>query len=286
MVGCTQDASTDASADRGGASGSSSFAGTRDDGGSSGASSAGARNDAGAPGSSLAGARDDGGASGFAGARDDGAVPSHLSCLGVLQCAGACPDESVDACVEACLDATSDSSQPVTAALIQCIADNQCVEAACIRAACESQLSECVADDASAAAQGEPSSGTAPTGSVPSDLVGLWSQVGLTSGMSFEFAADGETTQAYSNETNYGCDLKTQLSSSGVTTVSGDSLVYHRLQGTLLTKSCGTIQSKTVEPADIAYRYSLGSFDDGEAKLSLSRVNEDGSLSTPIELHR
>ena len=108
----------------------------------------------------------------------------------------------------------------------------------------------------------------------------------MTSGTSYEFSADGTTIQAFSSETNYGCDLKIQLSSSGVTTVSGDSLIYHRLEGTQGSKTCGTITTKAVGPADIAYRYALGSYDDGRAKLSLSLVNQDGTISSPFELHR
>lgn len=288
-VGCNQDASKDAGADEGGSSGSSgsSFAGVRNGSGGLGSSSAGARDDGGASGSSFAGAND-GGASGssFAGAPGDGTVPSRLSCLGVLQCAGACPDETVDACVQTCLDQTSESSKPVTTAFVQCIADKECADSACIQANCQSQLSDCVADDASVAAQGEPPSSANPTGSIPSALVGLWSQVGLSSGMSYEFSADGTTIQAYSNETSYGCTLKTQLSSSGVTTVTGDSLVYHRLEGSVGMTTCGTVQVKPLVAADIAYRYSLGTFDDGVVKLSLFLVNEDGTLSSPIELHR
>lgn len=273
--------------------------GTKADGGSPGASFAGAQ-DGGASGASFAGAHDEGGASGmsFAGAAGDGGdsgspaggapgeeTPSPLSCLGVLQCAGACPDENADACVEDCLNQTSESSQAPTLALVQCIADSACAESACIQAECQSELSACVADAAGAAAQGDPSSGSTPTGSVPTELVGLWSQVGLSSGMSFEFAADGTTTQAFSSETNYGCDLKIQLSSSGVTTVSGSSLIYHRLQGTQQTTTCTTITTKPAEPADIPYRYALGAYDDGSPKLSLYRVNEDGTISSPVELH-
>lgn len=218
---------------------------------------------------------------------DAGTVPSRLSCMGVLQCAGACPDENVDACVQACVDRTSESSQPVTTAFIQCIDDNQCADADCIRAKCESELSACVGDVGSEV-QGTPSSGApeAAAGSMPSELVALWSQVGLTSGMSYEFEADGTTIQAFKNETNYGCESEIALSSSGVTTVSGDSLIYHRLQGTLVTKTCGTTKSQAAEPADIAYRYALGTFDDGQPKLSLYLVNEDGTLSSPLELHR
>ncbi|HEY3256110.1 MAG TPA: hypothetical protein VGJ91_19255 [Polyangiaceae bacterium] len=284
-LGCSQDPSDRTNAD-GGTAGAS-FAGAHDEGGTSGTSLAGARDEGGASGTSFAGAPGDGGESGasFAGAPGEQTTPSSLSCLGVLQCAGACPDENVDACVEDCLNQTSESSQPVTLALVQCIADNGCADSACIQAKCESALSACVADAASAAAQGEPPSGTAPTGSIPPELVGLWSQVGLSSGMSYEFSADGTTIQAFSSETNYGCDLKIQLSSSGVTTVSGDSLIYHRLEGTQGSKTCGTITTKAVGPADIAYRYALGSYDDGRPKLSLYRVNEDGTISSPVELH-
>ncbi|AKU95575.1 hypothetical protein AKJ09_02239 [Labilithrix luteola] len=224
-----------------------------------------------------------------AGARDGGTAPSRLSCMGVLKCAGGCPDEGVDACVQACVDETSESSQPVTTAFIQCIANNQCADTTCIQTRCQSELAACVADDASAVL-GTPSSGQsdagAGAGSMPTELVALWSQVGLSSGMSYEFSADGTTIQAYKNETNYGCDSEIDLSSSGVTTVAGDSLIYHRLQGTLVTKTCGTTKSKAAEPADIAYRYTLGTFDDGQPKLSLFRVNEDGTLSSPVELHR
>lgn len=284
-VGCSQDASDRTNPD-GGTAGAS-FAGAPNEGGRSGASLAGARDEGGAPGASFAGAPGDGGESGasFAGAPGPGSTPTRLSCLGVLQCAGACPDEDADACVEDCLNQTSESSEPVTLALVQCVADNECADAACIQAKCESELSACVADDASVAAQGDPPRGPTPTGSMPSELIGLWSQVGLSSGMSFEFSADGTTIQSYSSETNYGCQLKTRLSSSGVSTVSGDSLIYHRLQGTLGMTTCTTITTKPAEPADIAYRYELGSYDDGEPKLSLFRVNDDGTISSPVELH-
>lgn len=231
---------------------------------------------------------DGGGApeSSSSGTADGGTAPSRLSCMGVLQCAGACPDEDVDACVQACVDRTSESSQPVTTAFVQCIGDNECADATCVREKCENELSKCVADDASEV-EGKPSSGPTPTGSVPTELVGLWSQVGLSSGMSYDFSADGETVQAFSSETNYGCESKIELSSSGVTTVTGDSLVYHRVQGTLVTKTCGTTKSKPADPADIAYRYTLGTFDDGTPKLSLYRVNDDGTVSSsPAELHR
>jgi len=287
LVAACSPSASDETVTEGGSPGAS-FAGAHDGAGAgaSGTSFAGAHDEGGATGISFAGAAADGGESGsaFGGASGE-ETASALSCLGVLQCAGACPDENVDACVEGCLNQTSESSQAPTIALVQCIADNACADSECIQAECQSELAACVADAAGAAAQGEPPSGSTPTGSVPTELVGLWSQVGLSSGMSFEFSADGATTQAFSSETNYGCDLKIQFSSSGVTTVTGSSLVYHRLEGTQQTKTCTTITTKPAEPADIRYRYALGAYDDGSPKLSLYRVNEDGTISSPVELH-
>ena len=207
-----------------------------------------------------------------------------LTCMGVLECAAACPDDGVDACVQGCVDQTTKASQPTTSAFVACIQKNQCADAACVRANCESELGACVADD-TRAVDGEPSSTPAPAGAVPAELVGLWSQVGLTSGMSYEIEADGTTTQVYKNETNYGCASEIALASSGLTTVTGDSFVYHRVNGTLVTKTCGTTKSKPAEPAEIAYRYTLTAYEDGTPKLSLYRVNDDGTVSTPVDLH-
>lgn len=233
---------------------------------------------------SNAGASGDGGAA--SGPPGASVTAEGLTCLGVLKCAAGCPDEGVDACVQGCVDQSTKSSQPITSAFVGCIQDNQCADATCVRAKCERELGACVADDTSVVA-GKPSSTPAPaTGALPAELVGLWSQVGLTSGMSYEFEADGKTTQAYKNVTDYGCHSEIALASSGVTNVTGDTLVYHRASGTVVMTTCGTTTSKPSEPSDIAYRYTLTPFEDGTPKLSLYLVNDDGTVLSPIELHR
>lgn len=230
------------------------------------------------------GGTNDGGTSGTTSSgspEGDSGTAGTLSCLGVLKCAGACPDENSDACVEDCLNQTRKSSQPVTLAFAKCIGDNQCADAPCIQGKCESELTACVADDASEA-EGTPTTGPTPSGSVPAELVGIWS----SGGTEYQFEADGSTTQVFISESSYYCDYKLDMTSSGVTTVTGDSLVYHRVQGTMGTKSCTTVKSEALGPADIAYRYALGTYDDGAPKLSLFRVNEDGTTATsPLELH-
>lgn len=242
----------------------------------------------GAPGASnggAGGASDEPGASaGAAGAPSSSEPPSSLTCMGLLRCAAECPDEEADACVGACIEQVAASSETVTAEFLQCLVDSQCPDATCLQEQCESELAACVADDTNTV-DGTPTTEPAPDGAVPPELVGTWSSVGLSGGMSYEFEADGTTTQAFLSESTYGCTLRTELASSGVTTVTGNLLVYHRTEGTLGTTTCGTVTTKPVEPADIAYRYELGTYEDGSEKLSLYRVNEDGSLSTAVDLH-
>lgn len=208
---------------------------------------------------------------------------ASLSCLGVLTCVGDCPETDNDACVQACLDQTRDASQPVTTALKSCIETNQCTDADCLQGPCGTQLSACLADDASDV-QGTPSSEPAPQGSVPADLVGVWEQSGLSSQMSYQFESDGQTTQVFNSGTSYGCESGVAVTSSGVTTVSNTTLVYHRQEGNQVTKSCGTSKGKALGPADITYRYAITT-EDGAPILSLSLVNDDGTVLEPLRLH-
>ncbi|MEO6598553.1 MAG: hypothetical protein ABIQ16_01680 [Polyangiaceae bacterium] len=269
--GCSSSTSSDTGGG-GGAPPDSSLAGAAGQGDEPGSSNAG-----------VAGVADEPNSS--AGAAGAGDPPRSLTCMGVLRCAADCPDQDSDACAEACVERTAASSEAVTLGFLQCVVDSQCSDATCLQEKCESELSACVSDDTSTV-DGTPSTEPAPMGAVPTELVGLWSSVGTSGGVTFEFEADGTTTQAFLSESNYGCALKTELTSSGITRVTGDSLVYHRIEGTLGNRTCSTVTSKAVEPADIAYRYTLGTYEDGAAKLSLYRVNEDGSLATSFELRQ
>ena len=208
-----------------------------------------------------------------------------LSCLGVLRCVAACPETNADACVNGCVDQARPASQPVTTALKTCIETNQCADAACLEGPCGTQFSACVNDDA-ADQQGTPSSTPATNGSVPAGLVGTWGSIGLSTQTTFDFAADGQTTQIFNSGTDYLCETGIAIATSGVTTVSGDTLVYHRQQGNQVTKSCGTSKGKPLEPADLTYRYALGTTSDGKPELSLSYVAADGTVaSSPLVLH-
>ena len=214
----------------------------------------------------------------------DGGTSSGLSCAGFLQCSGACPDTGAEACVQACGDRASTKSQPVTTAFIQCISNNACADAACINAKCENELNACLAD---VSAQGTPATDPAPTGSVPSGLVGTWSSVGTSTGTVWTFEADGKTSTAFEIDTSLGtCTYKTSVTSSGVTTATADSFVYHRSSGTQVLQKCGSTSSSAIGAVDATYRYELGTYDDGRPKLTIHIVNDDGTVSSGTELHQ
>lgn len=209
---------------------------------------------------------------------------STLSCVGVLQCAGDCPDNEADACVQGCVDRARASSHDVTAALRQCISDNACADGDCTNANCKNELDACLAD---VSEQGTPSTGSTTTGSVPSGLVGTWSSVGTSTGTVWTFEADGKTTTAFEIDTSMGsCTYKTSVTSSGVTTATANTFVYHRSSGTQVLKKCGSTSSSALGAVDLTYRYELGAYDDGEPKLTIHVVNDDGTVNpSGTELH-
>ena len=167
-------------------------------------------------------------------------------------------------------------------AFLQCLNDNACQDSDCTKQKCGDEANACVADDGTAST-GSPSTGTPSpaAGSIPADLVGVW---GYGNG-SWQFEDDGSTTQVFSSQTGDGtCTYGTGLTSSGVTTVDGNRLVYHRAEGTLVDMTCGSSTSKPMDPADLTYIYSLGT-SDGVPELSLLFVDEDGNVGSPILCH-
>lgn len=237
-------------------------------------------------------ATSDGGApSNASSASPDGSgASSALTCVGVLKCAAVCPDADVDACVQDCVGRTAGSSHDVTEGLLLCMNDNACGDADCVNAKCADELNACLSD---VPAEGSPTTeppptGETPSGSVPSNLVGTWSSVGTSTGSVWTFDADGATVTAFEIDTSIGsCTYKTSVTSSGVTAATKDTFVYHRSSGTQVLKKCGSSSSSALGAADLTYQYTLGTYDDGDAKLTIHFVSEDGTVEpSGIELHR
>lgn len=214
----------------------------------------------------------------------EGASDATLSCFEVLQCVSDCPESDADACSDACIARARTRSQGATEALRACLVDHACADAACINSKCQGELDACVAD---APDPGEPPTSTPPTGSVPPNLVGTWSSVGTSTGTSFTFEADGSTVNVLQVNTSLGsCTYKTSVASSGVTTATADTLVYHRKSGTQTLDKCGTTSGSSLAAADLTYRYAITS-DQGTPTLTLHVVNADGTVdSYATVLHR
>lgn len=177
----------------------------------------------------------------------------------------------------------------MTNAFAQCLSDNACADADCITSKCKTELDACLADvPGQGTSTTDPPTGATPTGSVPSTLVGTWSSVGLSSGTVWTFEADGTTTTAFDLETGMGsCTYKTALTTSGVTTATADTYVYHRTSGTQVLKNCTSTKTSAMSPADLTYHYTLGTYDDGTPKLTISIVHDDGTFDpSGTELHR
>lgn len=97
------------------------------------------------------------------------------------------------------------------------------------------------------AAPGSPATDPPKAGSVPSGLVGTW---------------------------------------SGVTTATADTFVHHRSSGTQVLDKCGSSSSSALGAVDLTYRYALGTYDDGQPKLTIHAVEDDGTVNASgIELH-
>lgn len=225
---------------------------------------------------SGSGATQDGGAS------DSGTgTTKTLSCTGVLQCAEPCP--GVDACAKACVDRARPSSSERANALLQCLTDNACKDPTCTDSKCGGELDACLAD---VSEQGTPSTGPAPTGAVPANLVGTWSSVGTSSGTVWTFEADGKTVTAFELDTSLGsCTYKTSVTTSGVTAATASTFTYHRETGTQVLKKCGSTSSSALPAVDANYRYEIGKYDDGTPKLTIHFVSDDGTVSSGTELH-
>lgn len=224
----------------------------------------------------------DGGAAGDGGAEGGSVGAATLGCVEILECASACPDpDEGDACANACLGRGNAQGKVLVEALVTCASENGCSDGACLRTKCENSVGECLAQS-SAAVQGDPSATPpAATGAFPADLVGLWSQVGLTNGSSFEFEANGATTQLFINETNYLCRSKITVAASGTTTVSGSTLAFYRREGTQTTINCdGPAKAAPMGPATLTYTLERGKLD-GKDTLVLTMAG-----STPTTFTR
>ncbi len=211
-------------------------------------------------------------------AGDGGAPPAALTCGEVLDCATKCPDpDDGDVCADACVARGNDKAKALVDDLVTCAKTNACADGTCLKNKCGAPINACLAQSAEAV-QGDPGAPPpASNGAFPADLVGRWAQVGLTNGSSFEFGADGSTTQLFISETNYLCHSKLTVAASGFTTISGSTLSFRRTEGTQTSINCdGPAKASTMSAATLTYTFARSTLD-GKDALTLTM---DGASST------
>lgn len=191
-----------------------------------------------------------------------------LSCVDILTCASECPDADVDVCSDDCLERGSRPAQDAVLTLVSCVQSEACEDSACIQEKCGTELGACLAQATSDVDSGESPPTAAEPSELPDALLGVWDKMPIR----YQFEANGATTLIAIFSTSYsGCQSKTEVYSTGVTTVTGDQLVYHRLEGTVTSVLCGG--SPKVSPlaaADFAYTYELSTNESGNATLTLT----------------
>ena len=114
-----------------------------------------------------------------------------LSCLQVVQCAVDCGADN--ACADACGEKGTAEGTANATALAACIDTEQCTDPTCVKDKCAGPVDVCVSSSA-APRTGTALEGSAPPGSVPSDLVGVWSGArnGQTERLTFNADGTGE----------------------------------------------------------------------------------------------
>lgn len=206
------------------------------------------------------------------GDRDRGDVTptpaAALGCADILTCASECPEADEDACSDGCLERGSKPAQDAVLTLVSCVQDKACEESTCIQEKCGTELGACLEQAASGVGAGESPPTAAEPSELPAALLGVWDK----SAIRYEFEANGVTTLIAIFTTSYsGCQSKTEVYSTGVSTVNGDQLVYHRAEGTVTSVLCsGPPKVSPLAAADFTYTYELGTTDDGKATLTLT----------------
>ena len=67
---------------------------------------------------------------------------------------------------------------------------------------------------------------------------------------------------------------------------SATEIVFHREESTQTIVSCGGPAKCSPRPAgDLRDLYELGTYPDRQPKLTIARVMDDGTITTPSELH-
>lgn len=187
--------------------------------------------------------------------------PSPLSCSAIFTCAAACPDTD-EACSDKCLAQGSPAAQSAANAVATCFTDHGCQDAECFKANCPSELQACV--DSAKSGTSVPLTGAAPTGSVPSEMIGKWAARDVI----WEFFADGTAKRLTEGKVG-GC--RSQRLESGSAVAAGATLtVYFTTTKVTICDAPGN--SSNYQPNSEAFTWRAGKTTDGHPTLFLQET--------------
>ncbi len=170
---------------------------------------------------------------------DGGAVapPPPTSCQQTLDCMFSCPMGDMP-CQNACYALGSTSGNALLLAFAQCVEDESCNDADCIVDFCSDSLLAC-AGASRPESVGTPLPGAAPPGSVPADLVGLWSGARNGDTTKLTLGADGSGVwETIGTTSYYACSTSSGVTRTGTIVVGAKTMTLSATSVTRYERVC------------------------------------------------
>jgi hypothetical protein len=176
------------------------------------------------------------------------APPPGTSCLQVLQCIVNCADTDT-ACPDACNDKGTPEAKGNVEALAKCIDTEKCQDGDCTKAKCATEIDACIASSAPKS-NGEKLSGTAPPGSVPTDLVGTWAGArdGITERLIFNADGTGSWTSSNASQES-ACFNYVKTVREGTVVITDTTITVYATSVVQQEQRCSPPTIDTQQPA-------------------------------------
>ena len=167
-----------------------------------------------------------------------GAKAGGLSCLQILQCIVECAETDA-ACPDACVERGTPEAQTNVTAFAGCIEAEKCTEASCVQEKCAKSLCACTASSAPRSGGGQPLPAAVPGGSVPAELVGVWSvtQWGATEELTFNSDGTGQWRSA-SRSGSRGCTSITNITRTGNVVIADALITFYASRVRATVQDC------------------------------------------------
>lgn len=205
------------------------------------------------------------------------------ACPDVLRCVDGCGQDQ--ACTDKCVGGATPTAKQKYEAMVACMEQNGCTDAACGETNCASEVDACAADTSSSSSNGAKSGGngngnTSPTGAANlADLVGVWRSVQTPEpDTAYKLTINADGTYSlhfhYANPANATCSyfLTRDIVDDGKASIQNGLLVTTPTKSEQwMTQCSGTESGKTAfENFPRTYQFSLSG-----GQLTLSETDSD-----------